>query len=231
MSKWRKALKNKRRFDARYFLGEREEGKQETVENSRQQEKLNDFRNFSFDSWLTEEQDLEEAHCTSKRDDKVNEEDNTQTILDLIKQRIKEVGFGKETEEDFDAAKIELIDDYPDKEDEIDRITFDQFESSKRDDKNKMEEESTEKYDDDPALKGKQSDLPDDLQKAIIDKKRKNEIVGPQGKEPTFAPKPGEKKATGIPPHIAKILKDREDAKHLGPVPHDQHVKVEKNEG
>ena len=55
------------------------------------------------------------------------EEDSTQAILNLIKQRIKEVGFGKETEEDFDAAKIELVDDYPDKEDEIDRITFDQF--------------------------------------------------------------------------------------------------------
>ena len=94
-----------------------------------------------------------------------------------------------------------------------------------------MEEESTEKYDDDPALKGKQSDLPDDLQKAIIDKKRKNEIVGPQGKEPTFAPKPGEKEATGIKPRIVKILKQREKVKHLGPVPHDQHVKDERNEG
>jgi hypothetical protein len=189
MSKWRKALKNKRRFDARYFLGEREEGKQETVENSRQQEKLNDFRNFSFDSWLTEEQDLEEAHCTSKRDDKVNEEDNTQNILDLIKQRIKEVGYGEETEEDFKAAKIELGEDYPDLKDEIDRITFDQLNV------------------------------------------KVDEIVGPQGKEPTFAPKDGEEEATGIKPHIVRILKQREKAKHLGPVPHDQHVKDERNEG
>ena len=55
MSKWRKALKNKRRFDARYFLNERIEG-QEVVENSVQQEKVKkDFRDFSFDSWLTEE--------------------------------------------------------------------------------------------------------------------------------------------------------------------------------
>ena len=38
-------------------------------------------------------------------------------------------------------------------------------------DKKKMEEESTPKYDDDPALKGKQSKLPDGLQKAIIKKK------------------------------------------------------------
>ena len=38
-------------------------------------------------------------------------------------------------------------------------------------DKKKMEEESTPKYDDDPALTGKQSKLPDGLQKAIIKKK------------------------------------------------------------
>ena len=38
-------------------------------------------------------------------------------------------------------------------------------------DKKKMDEESTSKYDDNPALKGKQSKLPDGLQKAIIKKK------------------------------------------------------------
>jgi hypothetical protein len=38
-------------------------------------------------------------------------------------------------------------------------------------DKKKTNEESTPKYDDDPALKGKQSKLPDGLQKAIIKKK------------------------------------------------------------
>ena len=38
-------------------------------------------------------------------------------------------------------------------------------------DKKKMDEESTSKYDDDPALTGKQSKLPDGLQKAIIKKK------------------------------------------------------------
>ena len=48
MSKWRKALKNKRRFDARYFLSEKVEG-QEVIENSVQQERLKkDFRDFSF---------------------------------------------------------------------------------------------------------------------------------------------------------------------------------------
>ena len=39
MSKWRKALKNKRKFDARYFLNERVEN-QEVVENSVQQEEV-----------------------------------------------------------------------------------------------------------------------------------------------------------------------------------------------
>ncbi len=194
MSKWRKALKNKRRFDARYFLSEKVEG-QEVIENSVQQEKLKkDFRDFSFDSWLTEDQDLEEAHCTSKRDDKVNEEDSTQTILDLIKQRIKEVGFGKETEEDFDAAKIELVDDYPDKEDEIDRITFDQFVS--------LNEEESPRYD-------------EPMEELVV---------------PGVMPKGGgEEEATGIKPHIVKILKKREDAAHLGPVP--DNLKPEKNEG
>lgn len=136
MSKWRKALKNNRRFDARYFLNERVEN-EEVVENSVQQEELKkNFNDFSFDSWLTEDQDLDEMHCNSKRDDK-----------------------------------------------------------------NKMEEKD-----------------------AKVD-----EIVGPQGKEPTFAPKPGEKEATGIKPHIVKILKTREDAEHLGPVPDD--LQPEKNEG
>jgi hypothetical protein len=41
-------------------------------------------------------------------------------------------------------------------------------------DKKKMDEESTSKYDDNPALKGKQSKLPDGLQKAIIKKKGGN---------------------------------------------------------
>ncbi|MCK5027876.1 MAG: hypothetical protein KAS07_05650, partial [Candidatus Pacebacteria bacterium] len=69
MSKWRKALKNKRRFDARYFLNERIEGQEEVIENSVQQEKVKrNFHDFSFDSWL------EEAHCTaSKRDDDLEE--------------------------------------------------------------------------------------------------------------------------------------------------------------
>ncbi len=152
MSKWRKALKNNRRFDARYFLNERVES-EEVVENSVQQEEVKrNFNDFSFDSWLTEtEEAIEEAHCTSKRDDKVNEED---------------------LEEEGPIGKAEGEQEYGEP----------------------MEE-----------------------------------IVGPQGKEPTFAPKRGEKKATGIPPHIVKILKNRENAAHLGPVPDD--LEPEKNEG
>jgi len=38
---------------------------------------------------------------------------------------------------------------------------------------------STPKYDDNPALKGDQDDLPDNLQKAIIDKGSKNEVIDP----------------------------------------------------
>jgi len=54
MSKWRKPLKNQRRFDARYFLNERMES-EGAEENSVQQEKLKkDFSDFSFDSWLAE---------------------------------------------------------------------------------------------------------------------------------------------------------------------------------
>ena len=75
MSKWRKALKNNRRFDARYFLNERVEN-EEIVENSTQQEEVKrNFNDFSLDSWLTEaEEAIDEAHCTSKRDDDLEED-------------------------------------------------------------------------------------------------------------------------------------------------------------
>jgi len=55
MSKWRKPLKNKRRFDARYFLNERVNVQEEVVENSVQQEELKkNFHDFSFNNWLDE---------------------------------------------------------------------------------------------------------------------------------------------------------------------------------
>jgi len=87
MSKWRKALKSKRRFDARYFLNEKVERQEEVIENSSQQEKLKkDFRDFSFDSWINEDQDLEEMHCNSKRDDDEElEEESKPDFLDLDK--------------------------------------------------------------------------------------------------------------------------------------------------
>tara|TARA_R110002110_G_scaffold335866_1_gene546468 strand:- start:28 stop:348 length:321 start_codon:yes stop_codon:yes gene_type:complete len=54
MSKWRKALKNKRRFDARYFLSETIEKEVNTEEPIQEEEEKNDFHDFSFDSWLAE---------------------------------------------------------------------------------------------------------------------------------------------------------------------------------
>tara|TARA_R110000765_G_scaffold398940_1_gene493428 strand:+ start:680 stop:985 length:306 start_codon:yes stop_codon:yes gene_type:complete len=54
MSKWRKALKNKRRFDARYFLSETNEKEVNTEEPIQEEEEKNDFHDFSFDSWLAE---------------------------------------------------------------------------------------------------------------------------------------------------------------------------------
>ena len=53
-----------------------------------------------------------------------------------------------------------------------------------------MDEESTSKYDDDPALKGKQSKLPDGLQKAIIKKLILDKITGviTSGIEGIFSP-------------------------------------------
>jgi hypothetical protein len=102
MSKWRKALKNKKKFDARYFLNERVEN-QEAVENSVQQEELKrNFHDFSFDSWLTEaEEALEEAHCTSKRDDEEEEleEAAKPDFLDLDKDGDKEEPMKKAAKE------------------------------------------------------------------------------------------------------------------------------------
>ena len=109
MSKWRKALKNKRKFDARYFLNERVEN-QEVVENSVQQEEVKrSFNDFSFDSWLTEaEESLDESHCGShKRDDEEElEEAAKPDFLDLDKD-----GDKKEPMKDAadDAEELEEI--------------------------------------------------------------------------------------------------------------------------
>ena len=43
MSKWRKALKNKRRFDARYFLSETNEKEVNTEEPIQEEEEKNDI--------------------------------------------------------------------------------------------------------------------------------------------------------------------------------------------
>jgi len=226
MSKWRKALKNKRRFDARYFLNERVEG-QEVVENSVQQEEVKrNFNDFSFDPWLTEAKGAIDP-----------------VILDLIKQRIKEVGFGDEDEEDFESVKIELVDDGMVSKLEIENITFDQFVSqsegdlnemhctSKRDNKGLKKEQKKDCKPDSPDL-----DNDGNKRECISDaaEDKVEEIVGPQGASPdSFATRPGDKEITGIKPYVVKILKDREKAAHLGPVPDNlkPETETEKNEG
>ena len=109
MSKWRKALKNNRRFDARYFLNERVES-QEVVENSVQQEEINrNFNDFSLDSWLTEaEEAIDEAHCTSKRDDEELEETAKPDFLDLDKDGDKEEPMKKAAEETEELEELQL---------------------------------------------------------------------------------------------------------------------------
>ena len=114
MSKWRKALKNNRRFDARYFLNERVEN-EEVVENSVKQEEVKrNFNDFSFDSWLTEDQDLEEAHCNSanKRDDEEEEleEAAKPDFLDLDKDGDKEEPMKKAAEEAEELEELQLGD-------------------------------------------------------------------------------------------------------------------------
>ena len=128
MSKWRKALKNKRRFDARYFLSEKVEG-QEVIENSVQQEKLKkDFRDFSFDSWLTEaEEAIDEAHCGShKRDDEELEEakgnyDNNNgkdekcdhVDCEGVEEGLEELHVHHHTAKDFSGATVPITDEEP----------------------------------------------------------------------------------------------------------------------
>lgn len=106
MSKWRKALKNNRRFDARYFLNERVEN-EEIVENSAQQEEVKrNFHDFSLDSWLTEaEEAIDEAHCGSdKRDDDLEEGQ---------KSDIEELQVHPHTAKDFSGATVPITDEEP----------------------------------------------------------------------------------------------------------------------
>ena len=63
-----KARKNKRRIDPRWHLDDTiEEIKQES--NAVRQERIKkNFHDFSFDSWLVEDKELEEAHCNTAHD-------------------------------------------------------------------------------------------------------------------------------------------------------------------
>ena len=82
MSKWRKPLKNKKRFDARYFSDERKESLDEILDTKVRlkrkreaedlmahlnYEKAQEFHNFSFDNWLAES---EEPSTPDEKDEK-----------------------------------------------------------------------------------------------------------------------------------------------------------------
>ena len=129
MSKWSKPLKNKKRFDARYFLSERSEVLNEFLDPRirlkrkrdaedlaahMSYEKSKQAHNFSFDDWLAEAeeaeetieevQDLEEAHCNSKRDDEKLEEEELEEaskpdFLDLDKDGDKKEPMKKAAKE------------------------------------------------------------------------------------------------------------------------------------
>jgi hypothetical protein len=99
MSKWRKALKNKRRFDARYFLNERVDG-QETVENSVQQEEVKrNFHDFSFNSWLTEAEEVVE-----ESGDKQAKLAQLKKELEALDREYRQAQFGSWEEADISQA-------------------------------------------------------------------------------------------------------------------------------
>ena len=223
MSKWRKALKNKRRFDARYFLNERVEGQEEVIENSVQQEKVKrNFHDFSFDSWLTEDQDLEEAHCTSKRDDEELEE--------------MHCGSSKRDDEDLEeAAKPDFLD--------LDK-DGDKEESMKKaaQDKEEMEEGhdgATKGHSEmSPATKAREMRPFDYDHGQIGDEVFEEEsVIGQEEEEPEYGepmeelvvpgvmPKPDGKRTRGMTPDEIK----RKKAKELGPVTEDPPIGLEES--
>lgn len=94
MSKWRKPLKNQRRFDARYFLNERVESG-EVVENSVQQDELKkNFHDFSFNSWLDEGADKRTPSGDVSEEDALEEGEET-----VIGAEDKKPEYGEELEE------------------------------------------------------------------------------------------------------------------------------------
>ena len=105
MSKWRKPLKNKKRFDARYFLSERVENQEAAVENSVQQEELKkNFHDFSFDDWIAEGHDgatkghAEESPATKKRELKPFDYDKGEIADEVFEESV--IG-SEEEEEDY----------------------------------------------------------------------------------------------------------------------------------
>ncbi len=104
MSKWRKPLKNKKRFDARYFLSERVENQEAAVENSVQQEELKkNFHDFSFDDWIAEGHDgatkghAEESPATKKRELKPFDYDKGEIADEVFEESV--IGSEEEEEE------------------------------------------------------------------------------------------------------------------------------------
>ena len=99
MSKLRKPLNNKRRFDARYFLNERVNVQEEVVENSVQQEELKkNFHDFSFDDWIAEGHDgatkghSEESPATKKRELKPFDYDKGEIADEVFEEGEEEEG-------------------------------------------------------------------------------------------------------------------------------------------
>ena len=95
MSKWRKPLKNKKRFDARYFMDERDENalneildQKVRLKRKREAEDLmahmsyersKQAHNFSFDSWLNE---AEQSSNSEEITEEIEEEIVSEEVVD-----------------------------------------------------------------------------------------------------------------------------------------------------
>jgi len=96
MSKWRKPLKNHRRFDARYFLNERVENEGIDQNSARQEDVKFNFNDFSFDSWLNES----EKPKASTEEEEEEEEEEEYDELSLMGMQFgateKQMAWGRE---------------------------------------------------------------------------------------------------------------------------------------
>lgn len=98
-------------------------------------------------------------------------------------------------EDEFGSEPEEELDEMFDSQEELDAYlqntgqwkTRDQLGKKDEEDEEEKNEASTEKYDDAPELKGDQDELPDNLQKAIIDKAESEEETNEASMYPTDA--------------------------------------------